>query len=232
MSDSDSASELERLQRENQALKVLLNQSFRRIIEEESIGKVFHDFNNILSSSMGYSSLALEKAKGTGDEKLCRYLDNIEKAGVRARDLVRERLITRQALRNGHVVTWQELLELFKPAQITAEGESCDVYMNPRQLAYALSLVAQYYDHLQNGTAKVLEEPSCSECGTELRGRQLQVRCSGNKHANSADNPNYEADIELSVAMFAGAGGHLCDSLVQDGQFVVYLRAVAPEVNG
>lgn len=232
MSESDNSIELERLRQENQALKVLLNQSFRRIIEEESIGKVFHDFNNILSSSMGYSSLALEKAKGTGDEKLCRYLDNIEKAGVRARDLVRERLITRQELRNGQVVPWQELVEIFKPSEIIAEGESSDVYMNPRQLAYAISLVAQYYDQLQNGAANVLEEPSCSECGTELRGRQLQVRCNGNKHANSSDSPNYEADIELSSAMFAGAGGHLCESLVQDGQFVVYLRAVAPEVNG
>jgi two-component system, cell cycle sensor histidine kinase and response regulator CckA len=51
-------------------------------------GGIAHDFNNILSAILGYSDLAL--VSPNLDERLRRCLDQIRKAGVRARDLVKQ----------------------------------------------------------------------------------------------------------------------------------------------
>ena len=49
-------------------------------------GGIAHDFNNILSALIGFTQLAALAAKG--DEKVQRYLDEVGKASLRARDLV------------------------------------------------------------------------------------------------------------------------------------------------
>jgi len=51
-------------------------------------GGIAHDFNNILSSVIGYTEMALEE-DGIG-ERPRRYLEQIHKAGERARDLVKQ----------------------------------------------------------------------------------------------------------------------------------------------
>ncbi|MCU7806307.1 MAG: PAS domain S-box protein, partial [Candidatus Thiodiazotropha sp. (ex Semelilucina semeliformis)] len=55
-------------------------------------GGVAHDFNNILGSILGFTELAQERF-GKDDEKLQNYLYQIEIAGGRARDLIRQLLI-------------------------------------------------------------------------------------------------------------------------------------------
>ncbi|MCU7852329.1 MAG: PAS domain S-box protein [Candidatus Thiodiazotropha sp. (ex Monitilora ramsayi)] len=55
-------------------------------------GGVAHDFNNILGSILGFTELAQERF-GREDEKLQNYLYQIEIAGGRARDLIRQLLI-------------------------------------------------------------------------------------------------------------------------------------------
>jgi len=54
-------------------------------------GGIAHDFNNILSGIMGYSELALYEAEE--NSKIKKYIDNIFKAGERAKGLVRQILI-------------------------------------------------------------------------------------------------------------------------------------------
>ena len=51
-------------------------------------GGIAHDFNNILSAVLGYTEMAL--AEPSMDDRLRRYLDQVFKAGERARDLVRQ----------------------------------------------------------------------------------------------------------------------------------------------
>ena len=55
-------------------------------------GGIAHDFNNILGSILGFAELAQGRF-GELDPKLREYLGQIETAGGRARDLIRQLLI-------------------------------------------------------------------------------------------------------------------------------------------
>lgn len=230
MNKTTEALNAERLLEENATLKRLLQHCLQRIVEEEAIGKVFHDFNNILSSSMGYSSLALGLAKNTGDEKLSRYLDNIERAGIRARDLVRERLIARQELRNSQLVSWSALQRIIA-LPLSCAHSAADVYASEDQLVCAFQLLAQcgVADNDGDVALQINDEPHCEGCGSELRGRQLRLEWHMPEKAKGERSLKYQQDISLCSAIICSTGGHFCESLVQDKQFVVYLRAVVPE---
>jgi CheY-like chemotaxis protein len=51
-------------------------------------GGVAHDFNNILASIMGYTTLALTRYADRSNKKLVEYLEAVYQAGERARDLI------------------------------------------------------------------------------------------------------------------------------------------------
>ena len=73
----------------------VLESQLRQAQKMEAIGTlaggIAHDFNNILSAIMGYTDMALGKLDK--ESPLQRYLDQVYKAGERARDLV-EQIIT------------------------------------------------------------------------------------------------------------------------------------------
>lgn len=220
--------ELQALRNSNRQLKELLMQSVAVNIEAEKLGRVFHDFNNILSSSMGYSSLAAERAGSLEDEKLTRYLENIEKAGVRARDLVRECLATRFAARNACQVKLQAvILRDFPSADVSELGDQY-VYMSDQQLSVALRLVMSCCSSDGANMAfsyELIDEPNCTECMENIRGQQIRLTVNVSDDGFKQQD---EADILLARHIFSCVGGHMCKSLVQENQFVVYLRAVAP----
>ena len=51
-------------------------------------GGITHDFNNILASILGFSNLALERFTEDKNSKLSIYLNEIDKAGRKARDII------------------------------------------------------------------------------------------------------------------------------------------------
>ena len=55
-------------------------------------GGIAHDFNNILASIMGYSQLALDRYVDDKESKLGQYLQEVYRAGERARDLISQML--------------------------------------------------------------------------------------------------------------------------------------------
>lgn len=55
-------------------------------------GGIAHDFNNVLASIMGYAGLTKRHAKQHDDETITGYLNQITRAGERARDLVQQLL--------------------------------------------------------------------------------------------------------------------------------------------
>ena len=55
-------------------------------------GGIAHDFNNVLASIMGYTGLTKRKVQEFNDEIITGYLDQITRAGERARDLVQQLL--------------------------------------------------------------------------------------------------------------------------------------------
>ncbi|MDH5572256.1 MAG: ATP-binding protein [Gammaproteobacteria bacterium] len=55
-------------------------------------GGIAHDFNNILSTIMGYTNLALTRFVDDKESKLADYLQEVYRAGERARDLISQML--------------------------------------------------------------------------------------------------------------------------------------------
>ncbi|MGZ6276323.1 MAG: PAS domain S-box protein [Syntrophales bacterium] len=101
--------------------RTVLQERLRRAEKLESIGTlaggIAHDFNNILSAIMGYTEMALAEPKL--DSHLRRYLDQVFKAGERARDLIKQILSfsrqsdeTARPLRVSPII--KELLKLLR----------------------------------------------------------------------------------------------------------------------
>ncbi len=83
-------------------------------------GGIAHDFNNILGGVLGFTDLAKRRNRGE-DEKMQKYLEQIETSGLRARDLVRQLLIYSRGERTGEInpvpinPMIREIAKLLKP---------------------------------------------------------------------------------------------------------------------
>ncbi|MEM7254020.1 MAG: ATP-binding protein, partial [Pseudomonadota bacterium] len=82
--------ERERTSREHAQLSEQLRQSQKMQSLGQLTGGIAHDFNNILASVLGFTGLAQNYCES--DERLSRYLREIELAGGRGRDLVKQML--------------------------------------------------------------------------------------------------------------------------------------------
>ena len=84
----------ERKQAEQQRRQ--LEAQLRQAQKMEAIGHltggIAHDFNNILTSIMGYTVLGIERQEEIADPKLQKYLQQIQRSGERARDLIQQML--------------------------------------------------------------------------------------------------------------------------------------------
>jgi signal transduction histidine kinase len=78
---------------EHRQLQRSLQQAQKLRTIGEMTGGFAHDFNNILASVLGFAELAKERAGRLGDHKLADFVDEIERAGLRGADLVKQLLI-------------------------------------------------------------------------------------------------------------------------------------------
>ncbi|MCW9012727.1 MAG: PAS domain S-box protein [Gammaproteobacteria bacterium] len=79
-------------EKEKARLQKQLQQSQKMHAIGQLTGGIAHDFNNILASILGYSELAQQITKNSGDSKLVQYIERINIAGERARKLVAQLL--------------------------------------------------------------------------------------------------------------------------------------------
>ncbi len=84
----EDISERERARREAQRLQEALSQAQKMEAIGTLAGGIAHDFNNILAAIIGYTELALPQT--ASQDRLHRYLEQIQTAGLRARDLVQQ----------------------------------------------------------------------------------------------------------------------------------------------
>lgn len=84
------------LRKRDEEEKVLLQKQLQQSQKMEAIGQltggISHDFNNILSSILGYSELGRTLLKDSTDQQLVQYLKRINDGAERARDLVAQLL--------------------------------------------------------------------------------------------------------------------------------------------
>lgn len=78
--------------KEEQLLQKRLQQSQKIESIGQLTGGIAHDFNNILASILGYSELSMMALKKYNDKDLNSYIEQINLAGERARDLVSQML--------------------------------------------------------------------------------------------------------------------------------------------
>ncbi len=73
-------------------LEKQLRQSQKMQAVGQLTGGIAHDFNNFLTAILGFTELALQRSRTLADEKLERYLEEVNRAGQRARELVMQLL--------------------------------------------------------------------------------------------------------------------------------------------
>ncbi len=100
--------EAERDQMERQ-----LRQSQKMEALGQLTGGIAHDFNNILAVMQGYSNLALTRYVADKESKLAHYLEEVVRAGERARDLV-ACMLTYSRSQTNEIVTAMDPVPLVK----------------------------------------------------------------------------------------------------------------------
>lgn len=110
-----------RAQNERQQLQRQLQQAQKMEAIGQLTGGIAHDFNNILASIMGYTDLALELYADDSNPKLADYLNEVYRAGERARDLVAQMLsFSRTTASNSKSIALEPLVnEVIKLMQST-----------------------------------------------------------------------------------------------------------------
>jgi PAS domain S-box-containing protein len=88
----EDVTELRRKERETSVIEQQLQQSQKMEMIGRLTGGVAHDFNNSLASILGYCSLASESVSQAKFENLPRYLQQINVAGEKAKDLIQKML--------------------------------------------------------------------------------------------------------------------------------------------
>ncbi|MBW9261325.1 MAG: PAS domain S-box protein [Candidatus Thiodiazotropha sp. (ex. Lucinisca nassula)] len=85
-------SESKRVEQARRKLEIQLRQSQKMEAIGHLTGGIAHDFNNLLTTILGYCTLSIEQLELKPDEKLQRYLEQIEKSSKNARDLIKQML--------------------------------------------------------------------------------------------------------------------------------------------
>jgi PAS domain S-box-containing protein len=150
-----------------------LEVQFRQAQKMEAIGTlaggIAHDFNNILSAVLGYTEMALEEPKI--NDRLRRCLEQVFKAGERARDLVKQILsFSRQIderprpLRISPII--KEVLKLLRASLPTTIKIRQDIQSEPDAVLADPTQIHQVMMNL------------CTNAAHAMRGRQGELKVS------------------------------------------------------
>jgi PAS domain S-box-containing protein len=146
---------------EHMQLELQLRQAQKMQAIGTLAGGIAHDFNNILSAIMGYTDMALTDHKM--DDRLRRYLEQVFKAGERARDLVKQILtFSRQSdekprpLRLGPVV--REVLKLLRASLPSTIRIRHDIQSDPDMVLAHPTHIHQILMNLCSNAAHAMQE--------------------------------------------------------------------------
>jgi PAS domain S-box-containing protein len=103
ISAGEDITEIEKIKREKKRLQSDLQQAQKLEALGQLTGGIAHDFNNILATILGFSQLAIEKLandKTAQGLKLSKYLKQVEKAGIRGKEIINQLLSFSQTHNN------------------------------------------------------------------------------------------------------------------------------------
>lgn len=182
-----------------EAERARLEAQLRQAQKMEAIGHltggVAHDFNNFLTTVMGYVAMAQERVAAQGDEKLDLYLSRSLRSGVQARDLIRQMLTFSRGQRGEPRALQlpplvQESVKLMRstlPSSIEFETDLRAtlpaVLLDPVQLEQVLmNLCINARDAMQGaGTLNIAlkntihRDSVCTSCHQPVRGSYVEL---------------------------------------------------------
>ena len=158
--------ERKKAEAEKKKLEVKLQQAHKMEAVGTLAGGIAHDFNNILSAVIGYTELGINEA--ANHPSLRKKLDEVLKAGYRARDLVKQILaFSRQAEHEKKTVQVKlivnEALKLLRasiPTTIEIRSNLISdamVLADPTQIHQILMNLCTNAEHAMNATGGILD---------------------------------------------------------------------------
>ena len=184
------------MEKERGELELQLQQAQKMEAVGQLTGGIAHDFNNILASVLGYSELAIMRNEDLHkDEKMGRYLAEIEGASARARDIIAKLLaFSRTGSSERKAVSLQALIRetasLLQPTLsssvelVVDVGEKApEVLADGNQLHQVLmNLCINSRDAMSGwGTISIglldhtVGEGSCTSCGEKFNGNFVRL---------------------------------------------------------
>lgn len=181
---------------ERRRLEAQLRQAQKMEVMGQLTSGIVHDFNNILSSVIGYSELAAENRVVKHDEKVSGYLTEVQRAGQRARALVSQMLmfsrVSREALKDIDASdSVADVLRMLRPTLPTTIEVQNDldqgmIHIDPVQFEQCLiNLCINARDAMRSGgtlSIAVGSEPgaslACTICGEHLPSDHVSITVS------------------------------------------------------
>ena len=229
---------------EEKKLKTQLQRTQKMEILGQLTGGIAHDFNNILASILGFSDLLMErlsKDEPINQEKLLHWTSQVNKSGLRGRDLVRQMLSfsrggNAQAIATELSAPVKEVLAMVQASlalNITAEAviePTPRVLIDPTQLNQVLLNLCINASHAiddKGGTISVsvsqqtFPKQRCTSCQTSFVGDYVVVAISD---TGSGINPgNFQKIFEpffttKGVNQGTGMGLSMIHGIVHDFQ--------------
>jgi signal transduction histidine kinase/CheY-like chemotaxis protein len=180
---------------EHRQLQRSLQQAQKLRTIGEMTGGFAHDFNNILASVLGFAELAKERVAKLGDHRLADFIGEIEHAGRRGSDLVKQLLIYSRGGNaephefnlNDTVTETVRFLRGTLPATVQIETELPERpqfgFADPahiQQMLVNLSLnaseaMAERGDIIISLQRRTSHEVTCASCASRFSGEHLVI---------------------------------------------------------
>jgi len=246
-------SEYKRLKLEHQRMEKQVQQAQKMDAIGQLTAGIAHDFNNILASINGYTDLALTRCVGEGQEKLQEYLEQVYKAGERARDLIQQMMaysrnteVDMMALDPRPLI--RETVKMLRstlPASIQLnfdslpDDEPVSINMEPvqlQQIVMNLCVNARDAMHGQGQLDLRLEiihhrtQVECTSCHETIQGNYvaLSVRDSGDGMASDMLDHLFEPFFTTKeVGEGTGLGLSVVHGIVHDHQGHIQVESQA-----
>ncbi len=184
------------LESKQRRLQIQLQQAQKMEMIGQLTGGIAHDFNNILASMLGFTTLARDRFGEQLPAKVNDYLQEVQRAGGRARELVEKMLaFARNNKRASQLIQPRDQVEdvvgmlapvfpasvlvrihgprvapVIKADRVALHESLTNLLINARDAVGGRGRIDVYL-----GEAKDLKEKMCSSCHAPLHGRYVEI---------------------------------------------------------
>lgn len=182
-------------------------------------GGIAHDFNNILASVLGHAELTLIESRALGSSQITDYVEEIQQAAERARDLISQMLAFSRGIKSGEetiavVPLMREFIKLLRPVlpatveiRTEIDEDVPDVRIDPIQLQQVvLNLGINARDAMgEMGeltiavNVRTLDGEQCASCMAPIFGEFVEISVADDGQGIEGEHLGYIFDPFFST---------------------------------